>query len=87
MAMPQVLMLDEPSLGLSPRLADFIFDAIRDMRVKLKFGILLVEQRATEALELCDRGYILETGKIILSSNRENLVGNPMVQRAYLGTK
>jgi branched-chain amino acid transport system ATP-binding protein len=87
MAMPQVLMLDEPSLGLSPRLADFIFDAIREVREKLKFGILLVEQRATEALELCDRGYILETGRIILSSNRENLIGNPMVQRAYLGTK
>ena len=67
MAMPQILMLDEPSLGLSPRLADFIFDAIREMREKLKFSILLVEQRAIEALELCDRGYILETGRI--SSN------------------
>ncbi|MGD0623661.1 MAG: ABC transporter ATP-binding protein [Thermodesulfobacteriota bacterium] len=87
MAMPQILMLDEPSLGLSPRMADFIFDAIREMREKLKFSILLVEQRATEALELCDRGYILETGRITLSSNRENLIGNPLVQRAYLGTK
>lgn len=87
MAMPQILMLDEPSLGLSPRLADFIFDAIRDMREKLKFSILLVEQRAMEALELCDRGYILETGRISLSSDRENLIGNPLVQRAYLGTK
>jgi branched-chain amino acid transport system ATP-binding protein len=87
MAMPQILMLDEPSLGLSPRLADFIFDAIKDMREMLKFSILLVEQRATEALELCDRGYILETGRITLSSDRENLMGNPMVQRAYLGTK
>ncbi len=86
MAMPQLLMLDEPSLGLSPRMADFIFDAIRDMREKLKFSILLVEQRAIEALELCDRGYILETGRITLSSNREDLLGNPLVQRAYLGT-
>ncbi len=86
MAMPQLLMLDEPSLGLSPRMADFIFDAIREMREKLKFSILLVEQRAIEALELCDRGYILETGKITLSSKRENLLGNPLVQRAYLGT-
>jgi branched-chain amino acid transport system ATP-binding protein len=86
MAMPQLLMLDEPSLGLSPRMADFIFDAIRDMREKLKFSILLVEQRAIEALELCDRGYILETGRITLSSSRENLLGNPLVQRAYLGT-
>jgi branched-chain amino acid transport system ATP-binding protein len=86
MAMPQILMLDEPSLGLSPRMADFIFDAIRDMREKLKFGILLVEQRAMEALELCDRGYVLETGRITLSSDRQNLIGNPLVQRAYFGT-
>ncbi len=86
MAMPLILMLDEPSLGLSPRMADFIFDAIRDMREKLKFSILLVEQRAIEALELCDRGYILETGRITLSSNRSDLLGNPLVQRAYLGT-
>ncbi len=86
MALPQLLMLDEPSLGLSPRMADFIFDAIREMREKLRFSILLVEQRAIEALELCDRGYILETGKITLSSNREELLGNPLVQRAYLGT-
>jgi len=87
MAMPQILMLDEPSLGFSPRMADFIFDAIKDMREKLKFGILLVEQRAMEALELCDRGYILETGRVTLSSDRQNLIGNPLVQRAYLGTK
>lgn len=86
MGMPQLLMLDEPSLGLSPRMADFIFDTIRDMREKLKFSILLVEQRAIEALELCDHGYILETGRITLSSDRENLLGNPLVQRAYLGT-
>ena len=87
MAMPQILMLDEPSLGLSPRLVDFIFEAIKEVREKLKFSILLVEQRATEALELCDRGYILEAGGISMSSDRENLIGNPLVQRAYLGTK
>lgn len=86
MAMPQVLMLDEPSLGLSPRLADFIFDAIRDMREKLKFSILLVEQRAMEALELCNRGYIIETGRITLSSGQQDLIGNPLVRQAYLGT-
>jgi branched-chain amino acid transport system ATP-binding protein len=87
MAMPQIFMLDEPSLGLSPRLVEFIFEAIREVREKLKFSILLVEQRATEALELCDRGYILETGGITMSSDRENLIGNPLVQRAYFGTK
>ena len=86
MAIPQVLMLDEPSLGLSPRLSDFIFDAIRSVRQRLQFSILLVEQRALEALELCNRGYILESGRITMSGDRQALIGNPMVQRAYLGT-
>jgi len=86
MSMPQLLMLDEPSLGLSPRLTEFIFDTIKEMRENLEVSILLVEQRAMEALELCDRGYVLETGRITLSSDRTNLIGNPLVQRAYLGT-
>ena len=86
MAMPRLLMLDEPSLGLSPLLADSIFETIKDIRQKLKFSILLVEQRAVEALELCDRAYILESGRITMSSDRETLMGNPMVQKAYLGT-
>jgi branched-chain amino acid transport system ATP-binding protein len=86
MAIPKILMLDEPSLGLSPLLGDLIFETIREIRQKLKFSILLVEQRAVEALELCDRGYILETGRITMSSDRETLLGSPMVQKAYLGT-
>jgi branched-chain amino acid transport system ATP-binding protein len=86
MANPRLLMLDEPSLGLSPLLADFIFDVIKDIREKLKFNIILVEQRAIEALELCDRGYILESGRITISSDRETLIGNSLVQKAYLGT-
>ncbi len=86
MAVPRLLMLDEPSSGLSPRLSEFIFSAIRTMREKLNFGILLVEQKAVEALELCDSGYILESGRIIASGNQKELIGNPLVQRAYLGT-
>lgn len=86
MAMPQILMLDEPSLGLSPLLADHIFEAVRDIRQRLKLSILLVEQRATEALDLCDRGYVLESGRITLVGEREILMGNPIVQKAYLGT-
>jgi branched-chain amino acid transport system ATP-binding protein len=86
MAMPHILMLDEPSLGLSPRLSDIIFDAIRNMAQKLRFSILLVEQRAVEALELCDRGYILESGRITMSGDQEDLIDNSMVQKAYLGT-
>ncbi len=85
MAMPRLLMLDEPSLGLSPLLADLIFDTIREIRGKLKFGILLVEQRAIEALELCDKACILESGRITMSGDRETLLDNPMIQKAYLG--
>lgn len=85
MSMPLILMLDEPSLGLSPRLSEFIFDAIRNMRQEVKFGVLLVEQRAVEALELCDRGYILESGRIAMTGHRGDLISNPMVQKAYIG--
>jgi len=85
MSMPRILMLDEPSLGLSPKLGDEIFDVIQEIREKLKIAILLVEQRAVEALELCDRGYILESGRIVLGSDRESLLGNPIIQKSYLG--
>ncbi len=85
MAKPQLLMLDEPSLGLSPKLGDMIFDSIREIQMKLKIAVLLVEQRAVEALELCDRGYILEQGRIVLSSDRASLMGNPIIQKSYLG--
>jgi branched-chain amino acid transport system ATP-binding protein len=86
MSMPRFLMLDEPSLGLSPVMADLIFETIREIREKMKFSILLVEQRAVEALEFCDRAYILESGRITMSGDRETLLGNPMIQKAYLGT-
>jgi branched-chain amino acid transport system ATP-binding protein len=86
MAIPHILMLDEPSLGLSPLLADRIFATIKDIRQKLKLSILLIEQRATEALELCDRGYVMESGRITMEGDREILMGNPIVQKAYLGT-
>jgi branched-chain amino acid transport system ATP-binding protein len=85
MARPHLLMLDEPSLGLSPKLGDMIFDAIREIQTKLKIAVLLVEQRAVEALELCDRGYILEQGRIVISSDRASLMGNPIIQKSYLG--
>jgi branched-chain amino acid transport system ATP-binding protein len=62
-----------------------IFDAIREIQTKLKIAVLLVEQRAVEALELCDRGYILEQGRIVISSDRASLMGNPIIQKSYLG--
>ncbi len=86
MARPRVLMLDEPSLGLSPLIADTIFETIREMRVELKFSILLVEQRAVEALELCDRACILELGKVSKSGDRESLISDSMIQKSYLGS-
>ena len=85
MGQSRLLMLDEPSLGLAPLLSEKIFEAIREIRTKVRSTILLVEQRALEALELCDRGYILEFGKITMSEDRESLMGNPIVQKAYLG--
>jgi branched-chain amino acid transport system ATP-binding protein len=86
MALPRFLMLDEPSLGLSPVVTEFIFRSIKEIRERLKFSILLVEQRAVEALEFCDRAYVLGSGRITLSGNRESLLQNPMVQKAYLGS-
>lgn len=85
MAVPRLLMLDEPSMGLGPRLADDIFDRIKEIRKTQKVSVLLVEQRAVEALELCDRGYVLESGRVIVNGDREALIGNPVVQKAYLG--
>jgi branched-chain amino acid transport system ATP-binding protein len=85
MSMPRLLMLDEPSLGLAPVMADFIFETIREIRQRMRFSILLVEQRAVEALESCDSAYILESGRITMNGNRETLLGNPMIQKTYLG--
>ena len=84
MAKPSVLLLDEPSMGLAPVLVDVIFDTI----VKLHdegTTILLVEQNARMALQIADRGYVIETGEIVLSDRAENLRENPMVRNAYLG--
>jgi branched-chain amino acid transport system ATP-binding protein len=84
MTKPQLLLLDEPSMGLAPVLVDLIFDTI----VKLHqegTTILLVEQNARMALQIADRGYVLETGRIVLSDRAENLRENEMVQKAYLG--
>lgn len=85
MTSPELLMLDEPSLGVSPLFTSLIFETVKNLQEKLKFSVILVEQRAVEALELCNRGYILEQGKITMSGSREELIGNPMVQKAYLG--
>ena len=84
MSKPKLLMLDEPSMGLSPILVDEIFSIIRSLN-EAGTTILLVEQNARMALSIADRGYVLETGKIVLSADADELLHNDMVRRAYLG--
>jgi branched-chain amino acid transport system ATP-binding protein len=85
MAAPDLLLLDEPSQGLAPRIVEQIFETIDRIRRERRLTILLVEQRVVEALELCDRGYVLETGRVALAGSHDALLGDPRVQRAYLG--
>ncbi len=85
MAQPDLLLLDEPSQGLGPRIVEQIFETIDRIRRERRLTILLVEQRVVEALELCDRGYVLETGRVVLAGRREALLADARVQRAYLG--
>ena len=84
MARPEVLLLDEPSMGLSPVLVDQIFDIVKEINAQ-GTTILLVEQNALKALEVADRGYVLQTGTIVLDDTAENLQRNEMVRKAYLG--
>lgn len=85
MAKPKVLLLDEPSMGLAPLVVQEIFKVIVNLRVKRSTAVLLVEQNARAALKIADRGYVLETGKVILEENARDLLENKDVQRAYLG--
>ncbi|HET9492034.1 MAG TPA: ABC transporter ATP-binding protein [Methylomirabilota bacterium] len=82
---PVLLMLDEPSMGLAPTVVDAIFERIRLVHRHHGLTVLLVEQRVVEALEACDRGYVLETGRVALSGSRDTLMTDPRVRRAYLG--
>ena len=84
MARPKVLLLDEPSLGLAPLVVSGIFKTIRQLQNR-GTTILLVEQNAKAALKVADRGYVLETGRIIMEGETEDLLNNKEVQRAYLG--
>jgi branched-chain amino acid transport system ATP-binding protein len=82
---PKVLLLDEPSMGLAPRVVREIFEHISRLRREWGMTILLVEQNARAALAIADRGYVLETGRIVLQGSSEELLANRDVQRAYLG--
>jgi branched-chain amino acid transport system ATP-binding protein len=85
MARPQLLMMDEPSLGLAPLVVENVYGIIRELKQE-KITILLVEQNARKALLTSDRGYVLETGKIVLSDTARSLLSNDKVREAYLGS-
>ncbi len=82
---PKVLLLDEPSMGLAPRIVREIFGHVARLRRERGMTILLVEQNARGALAIADRGYVLETGRVVLQGSSEELLANRDVQRAYLG--
>ena len=84
MARPKVLLLDEPSLGLAPIIVEYIFQVFQQLQ-EGGTTILLVEQNVTAALEISDRGYVLETGRIVLSGTAQQLMTNEAVQQAFLG--
>src|SRR5437867_342874 len=84
MSRPRLMCMDEPSMGLSPILVETVFDTIKRIRDE-GVTIFLVEQNASMALSLADRGYVLQTGKIVLSDSASNLLTNDLVRQAYLG--
>ena len=84
MSNPKILLMDEPSMGLAPVLVDQIFDIIKELNAR-GTTILLVEQNALMALSIANRGYVLQTGNIVLTDTGQNLKANDMVRKAYLG--
>jgi branched-chain amino acid transport system ATP-binding protein len=84
LAAPRLLLLDEPSLGLSPKLVEYVFESIEAIRGE-RTSVLLVEQNAHRALACADRAYVMETGRTVLTGTGAELLGNPEVRQAYLG--
>jgi branched-chain amino acid transport system ATP-binding protein len=82
---PRLLMLDEPSMGLAPAIADLIFERIEELHRDDGLTVLLVEQRVAEALQSCDMGYVIEAGHIVLEGPQQMLLADDRVRRAYLG--
>lgn len=87
MSQPELLMLDEPSLGLAPIVIDAMFDTIVRLNHELGLTILLVEQNASLALEMCHRAYVLKTGEIVMEGTGKELLEDPRVRASYLGIK
>jgi branched-chain amino acid transport system ATP-binding protein len=84
MARPKVLLMDEPSMGLSPIMVDKIFEVVADIHAR-GTTVLLVEQNASRALALADRGYVMESGEITMAGEGKTLLNDPRVRAAYLG--
>ncbi len=84
MANPKVLLMDEPSMGLAPVLVEQVFEIIQQIRALGK-TIFVVEQNANMALSIADRGYVIQTGQVVLSDTATNLLANPLMREAYLG--
>jgi branched-chain amino acid transport system ATP-binding protein len=82
---PKLLLLDEPSMGLAPTVADQIFERIEQIHREDGIAVLLVEQRVVEALQSCDLGYVLETGRVALHGTQQVLLADDRVRKAYLG--
>jgi len=85
MSAPKLLMLDEPSMGLAPKITDMIFERIEEIHKETDIAILLVEQRVAEALASCDYGYVLQSGRIALEGTPEALMKDETVRSVYLG--
>ena len=85
MAQPRLLMVDEPSLGLAPVILDHLYETLGKLRREAKITILLPEQNALRALEIGDRGYVMQDGRVMLEGNCRSLMQSDLVKRAYLG--
>jgi branched-chain amino acid transport system ATP-binding protein len=85
MARPRLLIMDEPSMGLSPLFVEKVFEIVQTINAQQGVAILLVEQNANMALSIASRGYVLQTGEIVLADTAQNLLDNPLMQKAYLG--
>jgi branched-chain amino acid transport system ATP-binding protein len=85
MTRPALLCLDEPSMGLAPRLVEDMFDIIRTINAQ-GTTIFVIEQNVSMALSIADRGYVLQMGEVVLAGSAQELIENPLIQKAYLGT-
>lgn len=85
MGMPQLLMLDEPSLGLAPIMVDRVFELVKNLVAQKGLSVLLVEQNVRNALQMCQRGYVIEHGQLLKTGSGQELLRDPDVQRSYMG--